>query len=328
MRAVFFGSPEAALPPLNALRDGGHVVPLIVTGPDRPAGRGRKIIPGPVKRYALEHAIPVIQPERIRRDPEALEHLRAAAADIHVVVAYGQIIPRVIIDLPRHSTINVHFSLLPRHRGASPVAAAILAGDARTGVTIFRLNEKMDEGDLLAAAETGIEPAETAGELEARLAVLGADLLTRTLSGIDGIQPRPQDQARATLAPKLRKEDGRLDWTRTADEIDRRVRAMTPWPTAYTFLKGERLIVASGRPESEPSGLAGPAPAPGMILETSGKGILAACGGGTRYRITRVRPESRPPMYAGAFVLGGKAGPGDILEHPDHRDESPSPAER
>jgi methionyl-tRNA formyltransferase len=314
MRVVFLGSPDAALPSLRALLDTGHVVPLIVTQPDRPAGRGRRLLPCPVKIFALERGIPVVQPEKLRKDPDIAERLRSAEAEIHVVVAYGQLIPRVLIDLPRHSTINVHFSLLPRFRGASPVAAAILAGETRTGVTIFRLNEKMDEGDILTTAGVDIHPTETAGDLEDRLAESGARLLVRTLAEIADLPLRPQDHSQATLAPKLRKEDGRLDWSRTADELDRRVRAMTPWPSAFSFHRGRRLIITSGRPEADFRPTVDSSPAPGTVLETSKGGILVAGGANTRYRLLRLQPESRPPMEAQAYVLGGKIAVGDILD--------------
>ena len=311
MRAVFFGSPDAALPSIRALLDGGCEIPLVVTQPDRPSGRGKHRHVVAVKRFALERGLSVIQPEKIRKDPDILDRLKAAAADIHVVVAYGQIIPMSIIALPRLWTINVHFSLLPRHRGAAPVAAAILAGDARTGVTIFRLNEKMDEGDILATAETDIGPRETAGELEDRLAELGASLLSETLGKIESLVPRPQDPTQATLAPKIRKEEGHLDWRRPAVEIDRRVRAMTPRPTAHTHFKNGRLIVLSGE-LVEDDGLAGQAP--GKVVGLSKKGILIACGDKTGYRITAVRPENRPAMSAHAYTLGGRIGTGDLME--------------
>jgi len=314
MRAVFLGTPEAALPSIRALLRAGHIIPLVVTPPDRPAGRGRNLAPCPVKQFAFDQKIPVFQTEKIRRDPEILDLLKATAAEIQIVVAFGQIIPKNIIDLPFHSTINVHFSLLPRFRGASPVAAAILAGETRTGVTIFCLNEKMDEGDLLSEAELEIGATETAGELETRLAALGAELLIRTLPEIEKITLRPQDHSQATFAPKLRKEDGHLNWRQTATEIDRRARAMTPWPSAYTFHKSERLIVVSGQPEKTSLFPAERIPPAGMVVDLSKKGIGVVCGEGTLYRITRVHPESRPPMEAHAFILGGKIGINDLLE--------------
>ena len=313
MRVVFFGSPEAALPSLRDLIAAGHEIPLVITQPDRPVGRGKQLLPGPVKRFARDHGLPVVQPEKIRRDLEILDRLRAAAPDIQVVVAYGQFIPMPVVALPRHGTVNVHFSLLPRFRGAAPVAAAIAAGETRTGVTIFRLNEKMDEGDILSGEETPIGPAETAGELEARLAEIGAGLLLRTLAEIETIVPRPQDHSLATLAPKLRKEDGLLEWKRSAVEIDRSIRALTPKPSAFTRLHDGRLIILAGRPDE---GVASPTHQgpPGTIVGMSKMGISIACGGGTRYLITRLHPENRVEMDAHAFTLGGGIQTGDFLE--------------
>ncbi len=313
MRIVFFGSPEAALPSLRALRDAGHEIALVVSQPDRPAGRGKHLLPSPVKRFALDLGIPVVQPAKIRADPDILDRLKTAAADIHIVVAYGQILPMTVIALPRHWTINVHFSLLPRYRGAAPVAAAILAGETRTGVTIFRLNEKMDEGDLLAGAETEIGPTETAGQLEARLAELGAGLLLRLLEQFKTIVPCRQDPSLATLAPKLAKENGRIDWTRSALEIDRRVRAMTPRPSAYTHLRGGRMLIIAGRPDEGVATAAHQALS-GTVAVLSKAGISVACRDGSRYLITRLRPENRVEMDAYAFTLGGGIQVGDFLE--------------
>jgi methionyl-tRNA formyltransferase len=207
------------------------------------------------------------------------------------------------------STINVHYSILPKYRGASPVAWAILNGETKTGVTIFRLNEKMDEGDVYATAETEILPEETAGELEARLSALGARLLVETLTRVEELTPVPQDHARATLAPKLRKEDGKIDWSRNDEAVARLVRAMTPWPSAFTFLRGERLIVLRG----SPAGSGDPARPRGTILAVEKPGLVIACAGGTAYRITRLQPEGRRPMDAQAYALGGKLKEGDVL---------------
>lgn len=310
MRVVFFGSPEAALPSFAGILGAGHEVVLAVTQPDRPSGRGKKLASSAVKAFASDRGIPVIQPERIRRDPAAFEAIRAAAADIHVVVAFGQIIPASIIDLPTWKSINVHFSVLPKHRGAAPVQWAILRGETRTGVTIFRLNEKMDEGDVLTTSETAIGPDETSGELEVRLAEIGAELLRRTLAGIASIPPVPQDHSRATLAPKLAKEQGRIDWAAPGIEIERRIRAFTPRPGAFTFRRGRRLILlrghATGISEAPPF-------SPGAVLSVSGAGIDVACGGGSVYRIIELQPESRRAMAAGAYAAGGRMTMGEIL---------------
>lgn len=310
MRVVFFGSPEAALPSFAGIIEAGHDVVLAVTQPDRPSGRGKKLASSPVKAYAMDRGIPVIQPERIRRDPAAFEAIRAAEADIHVVVAFGQIIPSSIIDLPPWKSINVHFSVLPKYRGAAPVQWAILRGETRTGVTIFRLNEKMDEGDVLTTSETGIVPGETAGELEARLAGIGAELLRRTLDGIASIPLVPQDHAKATLAPKLAKEQGKIDWSALGIDIERKVRAFTPRPGAFTFRRGRRLILLRGYAAGSP---VFPAAPPGAVLSVSGAGIDVACGGGSVYRITELQPESRRAMDAAAYASGGRITAGEVL---------------
>ena len=309
MRVVFFGSPAAALPALEALLKAGHDVPLVVTQPDRPAGRGRRPTPSPVKRFAQERGLPTIEPERIRRDETVLARLRAANPDLQAVVAYGQIMPASIIYLPPLHTVNVHFSLLPRYRGASPVAWAILNGEPKTGVTIFELNENMDEGDVFACEETDIRPDETAAELEARLAVVGADLLVRTLPRLRDLPRLPQDHALATYARKIVKEDGLLVWTDEAQAIDRKVRAFHPWPSAFTFQRGKRLIVHRGRPLPGP---VGDRPA-GEVFETGRDGLAVACGNRTAYRVTTLQLEGRPAMDAYAFSLGGGVRRGDVL---------------
>lgn len=310
MRIVFFGSPEAALPSFAALLEAGHDVVLTVTQPDRPAGRGKKLAGSAVKAFAIGRGIPVIQPERIRHDPAALESIRAAAADIHVVVAFGQIIPSSIIDLPPWRSVNVHFSLLPKYRGAAPVQWAILRGETRMGVTIFRLNEKMDEGDILTTSATEIFPAESAGELEARLAGIGADLLKNTLERIASIPLVPQDHSAATLAPKLTKDQGRVDWAAPGIEIERKVRAFTPRPGAFTFRQGVRLNLLKGRLAEAPAPAAA---APGTIFAVSGAGIDLVCGGGSVYRILELQPESRKAMEARAYAAGGRVMVGEIL---------------
>ncbi len=308
MRIVFFGSPEAALPTLTALLDSGHEVPLVVTQPDKPAGRGRVPTPCPVKAYALSRGLPVYDPGRIRKDPDAVIRLRQARPDIHIVVAYGQIMPGPVIDLPPHRSLNLHFSLLPAYRGASPVSWAIRRGESKTGVSIFRLNEKMDEGDIYARAEEAIRPDDTTGSLEARLAELGAGLMLRTMAGLDAIVPIPQDHTEATYAPKLKKEDGAIDWRADAASVDRQVRAMTPWPTAFAFAGRERLIVLAGKPADTQAG-----GEPGTVLKADKSGLLIACGGETAYAVAWIQPEGRKPMAAAAFTAGGRIAPGRRL---------------
>jgi methionyl-tRNA formyltransferase len=309
MRIVFFGSPRAALPSLERLLESGHSIGLVVTQPDRPAGRGKQPTPPPVKEAALRRGIPVLQPEKIRKDAEAATALQQAEPEIIIVVAYGQIIPAAIINLPRYHSINVHFSLLPRYRGAAPVQWAILNGESRTGVTIFELNEKMDEGDILSRLETDIQPRENALDLENRLSRLGADLLIRTLEKIDTLPHVPQDQSLASLAPRLHKGQGRIDWRNDAHSIDCLVRAFYPWPGAFTFFNAQRLIVRAGSPLLVPA----PASEPGRVVELRREGLVVGCGGGTFYLIERLQRENKREMTAADFLRGTKIEIGDRL---------------
>jgi len=238
------------VPSLRALRSVGHEIQLVITQPDRPAGRGLNVTPSPVKEATLELGLEVYQPEHIR-DAEVVERLRRLAPDLLVVVAYGQIIPPAVLAIPRLGAINVHASLLPRHRGAAPVAHAILAGDQETGVTIMRMDEQLDHGPLLAVQATGIGAGEDAVALTGRLAEMGASLLVDTLDSLDDVKEVEQQHARATLAPRLRKEDGELEWGIGAREIDRRVRALQPWPGVTLPTKRGRVKVLSGHVEGD-----------------------------------------------------------------------------
>jgi len=307
MRIVFFGSPASALPSLKKLLESNHSIEFIITQPDKPFGRGKKVSPPPVKKIALDQNIPVYQPEKIRKDAEALEKIKKIQPDLNVVVAYGQIIPSSIIYLPKYNSINVHFSLLPKYRGASPVRWAILRGERKTGITIFELNEKMDEGDILTQEEFEILPDEGAVELEARLALKGAELLTETIAKIDEIKPRKQDHSIATYAPLIKKEDGRIDWINDALHVERQVRAFTPWPSVYTFLGEKRVKIHKGRKiedRIEPFSA-------GEILEVKKEGIEVCCGEGSVFLIESLQPENRNKMDAYAFSLGAKIKPGD-----------------
>jgi len=310
MNVVFFGSPASALPTLTRLVASPHRVTLVVSQPDRAAGRGRKETACPVKAFAREHGLPVYQPERIRADPAALDRLREARADVHVVVAFGQIMPGPIIYLPSFHSLNVHFSLLPRYRGASPVQRAILNGDAVTGVTIFELDEKMDEGPILARREVAVRPEEKSFELEARLAEIGADLLLGTLEGLGRIKPEPQDAGMASYAPKIKKEDGRIDWRASAEAVGRRVRAFAGWPTAFAYIRGKRIIVHDGRPLSG-------APTPGgagEVIRVSDDGIEIRCGDGAVFLVRRAQAENGREMAAEALARGQHITTGSVLE--------------
>ncbi|TEU06295.1 MAG: methionyl-tRNA formyltransferase [Candidatus Aminicenantes bacterium] len=310
MKIVFFGSPVLALPFLKKLLETDHSIDLIITQPDRPSGRGKKFKPCPVKKTALDLNIPYYQPLKIRKDEIALDKIKEIEPDLNVVVAYGQIIPSSIIYLPRYNSLNVHFSLLPKYRGASPVQKALLDGEAKTGITIFELNEKMDEGDILVQEEVNIFPDENAADLEARLAQKGADLLIKAIAQIDKLKHRKQDHSQATYAPKIRKEDGKIDWTKNSLYIERRVRAFTPWPSAYAFLKDIRIKIHRGRKiEKE----APPGFSAGKISGIKKEGIEVCCGEGSIYLIESLQPENRKRMDAYAFSLGAEIKPGDIF---------------
>ena len=235
---------------MRALHSAGHRILLVVTQPDRPARRGLKVTASPVKAAALEMGLPVYQPEKMR-DPEVGERLRELMPDLMVVVAYGQIIPRDVLSIPARGVVNVHASLLPRHRGASPIAHAILAGERETGVTIMKMDEQLDHGPLLAVQATPIGETEDAVALTARLAAMGALLLVVTLDNLDAIREVEQEHGRATVAPRLRREDGELEWGVGALEIDRRVRALQPWPGVTLPSERGRVKVLSGHVEGD-----------------------------------------------------------------------------
>lgn len=244
MAIVFLGTPPFAVPSLRRLVDGGYEISAVITQPDRPAGRGRAPRPPAVKTAALELGLPVWQPGTLR-DPEAVARLRQLAPEVIVAVAYGQILRQEVLDIPSRGVLNVHPSLLPRWRGASPIAAAILAGDERTGVTIILMDAGMDTGPILSQREVPIGPADTTGSLTAVLSEAAATLLGETLPRwlAGQIEPRPQDEAQATRCPLLRKEDGALDWHLAAIDLWRRVRAYNPWPGAFTYADGEMLHI-------------------------------------------------------------------------------------
>jgi len=249
-RIVFCGTAPFAVPSLRALHSARHDIALVVTQPDRPANRGLRLTAPAVKVVAEELRLPVYQPARIR-DDDAIGRLDALAPDLLVVVAYGQIIPRAILDIPRLGAVNVHASLLPRWRGAAPVARAILAGDHETGVTIMRMDEQLDHGPILAVQPTPIDPGEDASALTERLAQMGASLLVETLANWDELRVTGQDHSLATLAPKLKREEGELEWSTPAGEIDRRVRALQPWPGVTLPTPRGRVKVVKGHVEGD-----------------------------------------------------------------------------
>jgi methionyl-tRNA formyltransferase len=308
MRVVFLGSGSFAIPSLEALLAAGHDVVAVVTQPDREKGRGRALSPPPLKPVAAARGLKILQPRRVR-EPDAVGALLALAPEIQVVVAYGQILPRSVIEVAPRGTVNVHASLLPRYRGAAPVQWAIVNGEDQTGVTTMLVDEGLDTGPLLLAESTPIAAEETADALEARLALIGGALLVRTLKGLEegAIVPRPQDGERATLAPIIKKEDGLIDWTLPADALARRVRGFHPWPGAYTSRQGQGLRVLRARVEPGPAGV------PGTLLAVDRDGLVVAAGDGTALRLLDVQPESRKPMPAAAYAAGARLAPGQRL---------------
>jgi methionyl-tRNA formyltransferase len=303
VRIVFLGTPDFAVPALESLLDAGHEVAGVVTQPDRSRGRHRHPTPPPVKVFAASRGLRVCQPESVNA-PAFREELARLAPELAVVVAFGQKLGRRLLRLPRHGCINVHFSLLPRHRGAAPVAHAILAGDAETGVTILRMTETIDAGDVLAQETTPIGPRETAGQLAERLAPLGACLLVKAISSLAAghAQPVPQDPAKSTPAPSFDKEDGAIAWARPADCLARFVRAMNPWPGAFTFWTRAgcpplRLVV------HEAEAAAGRTTQPGRIVSADGTGIGVETGEGI-LRMVTLQPAGGRAMPVGDFLRG------------------------
>jgi methionyl-tRNA formyltransferase len=308
-RIVFMGTPEFAVPSLNVLID-AHQVVGVVTQPDRPAGRGRELRESPVKRLALEHDVPLYQPWSLRM-PEALTQLADWRPDVIVVAAFGQILSQDVLDLPPHGCLNVHASLLPRWRGAAPVAAAILAGDEVTGVTIMKMDAGLDTGPILAQREEPIRLDDTRATLTERLSGVGAELLAETLPlyVAGDLEPRRQADEKATFADQLRKEDGEMDWSRPAVELDRKIRAFTPWPGTFTFWRGRRLKVLEASPLPEWRGDA----EPGTVVEVE-HGAAVATGEGT-LRLEAVQLAGKRAMAMGPFLRGRRGFVGGRLGH-------------
>jgi methionyl-tRNA formyltransferase len=301
------GTPQAAVPTLERILADGNEVAAVYSQPDRPSGRGNKVSLSPVKQFALDNGLPVFQPQKIRI-PETIETFRSHDADAAVVVAYGRILPETFLNAYPKGAINVHFSLLPRYRGAAPVNWALVNGDTRTGVTTMRMDAGLDTGGILLKRETGIGAAEPAPELMQRLAVMGADLLSETLAMYNELVPQPQDDTLATFAPIMKKEDGLIDWNRTALEIANRVRGFQPFPSAFTSYAGKKLTIWSG----EPAGVT-IAGNPGEIIEAKGNGFVVACGKSTALRISELQIEGKRRMPVRDFLNGTKVQTGEIL---------------
>lgn len=304
------GTPEAAVPTLERIIADGHQVMGVFTQPDRPSGRGNKIVFSPVKSAASDSGLPVFQPTKLR-DGAVAEQIRKMAAEVIVVVAYGRILPDDILASAPRGAINVHFSLLPKYRGAAPVNWALVNGEKETGVTIMKMDAGLDTGDILMTEKITIYDHETAQELMARSSVAGADLLSRTLAQLDAISPTKQNDEDASYAPILKKSDGLIDWELSADAIERRVRGFQPFPGTFTFLEGKRIVlkkvevVANGHTST----------APGMIQKASGEDLIVACGRNTSLSVLELQPEGKRTMSAREFLNGSSVHSGVKFEN-------------
>lgn len=311
MRVVFLGTPDFAVPSLSALLDDDRFnVVVVVTQPDRPAGRGRKVTASPVKHRAVEAGVEVFQPRRLS-NPDALARLAAAKPDVFVIAAYGQLLRPAVLALPAHGCLNVHPSLLPRHRGAAPIAAAILAGDEATGVTIMLTDAGMDTGPILTQREIPLADTETTASLTPRLAAMGAELLRDTLPlWVAGrLAPQPQDEAVATTSRLFTREDGAVDWRGGAPALARQIRALNPWPRAYTLHAGHRILLLHAIPGPP---LASGEAAPGTVLGTAGGALRLATGSGDLL-VLEAQVAGRRPVAGATLVQQGLLREGDVL---------------
>ena len=306
LRVVFMGTPDFAVPSLERLAGSGHELRAVVTRPDRPAGRGQRLTPPPVKVAAQRLGLPVLQPETLQ-DPDFLARLRAADADLFAVVAF-LILPRAVLEIPKWGSANVHPSLLPKYRGAAPIQWAVIRGEQETGVSIFRLNPRVDAGDILVQRRVSIGPDETYGELYERLKILGAEALVEAMDALAGgdATPVPQGDEGATRAPKLEKEDARIDWTQDAEQVRNLIRGTNPMPGAFTELRGQ--ILKLHRAEvAEGSG------APGEVTAADPKSGLVVAAGTGALRLLEVQPSGKRKMDGAAFVRGHQVAVGERL---------------
>ena len=300
LQIVYFGTPDFAVPTLDALHQSRHAVVAVVTQPDRPRGRGQKPGPGPVKQFALDRGLQILQPERLRED-SFLVALRDLRADLGVVAAYGKILTDAVLGIPRLGLVNVHASLLPRYRGAAPVHRAVMAGEVETGVTIMRVVKALDAGPMISKASHAIGRDDTSSEVERELAVLGARCLVDAVDAIseDRARETPQDENHATYAPKIEKADGVIDWANPAAHIHNQIRGLHPWPHAFSDLDGERIILLKSHVEPGASG----DDAPGTILRAQGEHVTVQTGEGV-LRLLTLQREGRRPVSAREFLSG------------------------
>jgi methionyl-tRNA formyltransferase len=307
LNLVFCGTPAFAVPTLEKLVEAGFAVPVVVTQPDRPKGRGMELALSPVKQRALQLGLKISQPDKIKNNQEFRGQLAGVSPDAIIVVGYGRIIPQWMIDLPPLGNLNLHASLLPRYRGAAPIQWAIARGESANGVTTMRIDAGLDTGDILLQKEIPIAPQDTAVTLASRMSAIGADLMVETLRGLQAgtVRAQPQDHTKATLAPILKKEDGRVDFQLTAQEILNRLRGFQPWPGAYTSFRGKNIHIWSAQPVERTLARA-------EILVESGR-LIAGCGMGTALELLEVQLEGRKRMSSADFVHGHQPRTGEKL---------------
>lgn len=312
MKIVFMGTPDFAVAPLHAMVEAGYDVAAVITQPDKPKGRGKTLMPTPVKEEALKHGVSVYQPQKVR-DPEFLSQLKEINPDIIVVAAFGQIIPNAILELPRFGCINIHASLLPKYRGAAPIQQAVIDGEKESGVTIMKMSAGLDTGDMIAKAVVPLSAEETGGSLFDKLAAAGAELLVKTLPSIfDGtaVYEKQPEESPTPYAAMITKQMGLMDFADSADKLERLVRGLNPWPSAYTYLNGKTLKVWKSRVEA-----GGSAAEPGTVTAVDKEGIHVACGHGVLV-LTEVQLEGKKRMEADAFLRGYPLQPGIKLGAP------------
>ncbi len=309
MKLVFCGTPQFAVPSLQRLAAAGFDVQLVVTQPDRPQGRGMELTAPPVKVAAQRLGLPVVQPEKIKKNQEFKNTLTELRPDAIIVVGYGRIVPPWMLQLPPYGNINVHGSLLPKYRGAAPIQWAIAQGEKVTGVTTMRLDEGLDTGDILLQKEMEVHPEDSSVTLAPRLAELGADLLVETMHGLEQqkIIPVAQDNSRASLSPILKKEDGLVDFSRTAADICNRLRGFQPWPGAYTRLRGKNLKIIAAHPGEISTDL------PVAEMKVNDGKFLVGCGANTVLELLQVQSEGKKPISARDFIIGYRPVPGERL---------------
>lgn len=315
MKIVFMGTPDFAVPPLRALTEAGYEVAAVVTQPDKPKGRGKTLLPTPVKEEALMHEIPVYQPKKVKNNPEFMDILKEIAPDIIIVAAFGQLIPKEILELPKFGCINIHASLLPKYRGAAPIQQAVIDGEKESGVTIMQMAEGLDTGDMISKIVIPLSPEETGGSLFGKLAQAGAELLIKTLPSIEqgtAEYEKQPEESPTSYAAMITKQMGLMDFNRQACELERLVRGLNPWPSAYTFINGKTLKVWKCKVSMEETEAV-----PGTVFLTDKEGIHVACGQGVLI-LTEVQLEGKKRMETEAFLRGYHIENGTVFT--DHKE--------